>query len=208
MITRAILLLFFLSCLNITHAQNFHAHILAGVATSQVSGDQLAGFNKAGLIGGAGVDIALSKKTELGFEIYYIQKGSLKQTNIEKEDYEYYRLRLNYLEIPLILRYRINKKLSIELGPSIGTLISFSEENQDGELIGQPSFSKFDISIWGGLVYHFTDNWGMNFRGSQSVVPIREHKGGSTDRLNKGQYNSVLYFTLFYRFGKKTGSNE
>ncbi len=191
-------------CINgFLKAQTFTAHILAGAATSQVSGDQLSGFNKAGVIAGAGVNAMLSKKIDLGFEIYYIQKGSLKQSNIDKGDFEYYRLRLNYLEIPLLLQYHMSDKLGLELGPSIGTLISSSEENQDGELIGQPPFIKYEISFGGGLAYRFGGNWGLHFRGGQSVAPVREHSGGSVYRLNRGQYNSVLLFALFYQFGKR-----
>ncbi len=183
-------------------AQTFSAHILAGAATSQVSGDQLAGFNKAGVMAGAGVNARLSKKADLGFEIYYIQKGSLKQSNIDKGDFEYYRLRLNYFEVPLLLKFHLTDKLGIEVGPSIATLISSKEEDENGELPGRKEFIKYEVSVVGGLVYHFGSNWGLQLRGEQSISPIRTHSGGGTYRLNRGQYNSVLLFALFYQFGK------
>lgn len=195
--------LLFISFASCTSAQTFSAHILAGVATSQVSGDQLAGFNKAGLMAGAGINAAISKKLDFGFEIYYIQKGSLKQSNIDKGDLEYYRLRLNYMEIPLLLEYHLSDRLGIELGPSVGVLIGSREEDQNGELPGQPPFIKYDIGVGGGLAYHFTGNWGLHLRGEQSVAPVREHSSKTVYRLNRGQYNSVLLFALFYQFGKK-----
>ena len=208
MLKKKFVSLFFLLSAFLTQAQKFNAHILGGVATSQVSGDQLSGFNKAGFIGGAGVSTVLSKKVDLGFEIYYIQKGSKKQSDPEKGDYEYYRLRLNYIEVPLLLEYHISDKLGFEIGPSVAVLISYSEENQDGEISSllyydQPQFSKYDISICGGLAYHFNNHWGLYFRGLQSLVPIRENSSGARAQLNSGQYNSVLSFALYYQFGKK-----
>lgn len=187
----------------IVNAQTFNAHILAGASTSQVSGDQLAGFNKAGVIAGAGVSARLSKKADFGFEIYYIQKGSLKQSNIDKGDFEYYRLRLNYIEVPLLLEYHLTDNLGMELGPSIATLISSKEEDENGELPGRKEFIKYEVSAVGGLAYHFGSNWGLHFRGEQSIAPIRTHSGGGTYRLNRGQYNSVLLFALFYQFGER-----
>ena len=187
--------------INSVYSQTFRAHILGGAATSQISGDQLAGFNKAGIIGGAGVNTTLSKKALLSFEIYFIQKGSQKQTDVENNDLEYYRLRLNYIEIPVLLEYHVSEKLSIQLGPCIGSLISSSEENQFGQLDFQPSFIKYEVSVIGGLNYYFGENWGMLFRGEQSIAPVREHGSGAVYRLNRGQYNSVLLFGMFYRFG-------
>ena len=103
-------LVFFLGATLCTDAQTFKAKILAGVATSQVSGDQLAGFNKAGIMAGAGVSTKLSEKADLGFEMYYIQKGSVKQSNIDKGDLVYYRLRLNYVEVPILFEYHLSEK--------------------------------------------------------------------------------------------------
>ena len=40
----------------------------------------------------------------------------------------------------------------------------------------------------------------LNILGSQSVLPIRKHASGATYRLNRGQYNSVLAFTLMVEF--------
>ena len=195
--------LFFVCNVLLADAQTFKAEILAGVATSQVSGDQLAGFDKAGVIAGAGVKTRLSKKVDLGFEMYYIQKGSSKQSDVAKNDLTYYKLRLNYIEIPILLEYHLSEKFGIELGPSVGSLIASSEEDENGELIGQPPFIKYEVNGLGGFVYHIASNWGLHLRGEQSLLPVREHSSKVVYRLNRGQYNSVLLFALFYQFGKK-----
>jgi hypothetical protein len=39
-------------------------------------------------------------------------------------------------------------------------------------------------------------------------LPIREHGSGETYYLNKGQYNSVITFTLVKSFGNKKEKSE
>ena len=42
------------------HAQNFGGGLILGLSTSQVSGDNLGGFNKGGLLFGGFIDLQLS----------------------------------------------------------------------------------------------------------------------------------------------------
>ena len=46
--------------------------------------------------------------------------------------------------------------------------------------------------------YHLTDNMILNSRISNSILPIRPHASEAIYQLNRGQYNSVLSFTLHY----------
>ena len=52
--------------------QDFKGGIILGLSTSQVSGDDLAGFNKAGLIFGGFTNRILSSRNSLQLEIIYI----------------------------------------------------------------------------------------------------------------------------------------
>ena len=56
--------------------QNFDGGIILGISTSQVRGDDLAGFNKAGILAGAFVNKKISQLLSLQMEMTYIQKGS------------------------------------------------------------------------------------------------------------------------------------
>ena len=57
-------------------AQNFGGGLILGLSTSQVGGDNLGGFNKAGLLVGAFVNIPISELLSFQMEMTYIQKGS------------------------------------------------------------------------------------------------------------------------------------
>jgi hypothetical protein len=186
-----------------SNAQRFRAEITGGIAGSQVSGDELSGFNKAGIYAGLGVRTSLSKDFELGFRILYFQKGSRKRLKSEEPDSSFYLLRLNYMEVPLTLRYAISKSFYIEAGPSLGYLVKSSEQDEQGELNFRRPFSKFDLSVTGSFGYTITENLDFNLGYYQSIVPIREHASGAVFRLNQGQFSSVLTFTLLYTFKSK-----
>ena len=55
-------------------AQNFGGGLIAGLSTSQVAGDNLAGFNKIGMMAGAFVTFpqVYSENIKLQLEIIYI----------------------------------------------------------------------------------------------------------------------------------------
>ena len=57
-------------------AQNFGGGLILGLSTSQVGGDNLGGFNKAGLLTGAFVNSNISSLLNIQMEMTYIQKGS------------------------------------------------------------------------------------------------------------------------------------
>ncbi|MBK9636446.1 MAG: PorT family protein [Bacteroidetes bacterium] len=183
-----------------TTAQLFRAEITGGVAGSQISGDELSGFNKAGIYAGLGVRTSLNKEFELGFRIVYFQKGSRQRLKSDEPDSSFYLLRLNYMEVPLTLRYSLSKSFYMEAGPSFGYLIKSSEQDEQGELNFRRPFSKFDLSITGCFGYTITEKLDFNLGYYQSIVPIREHASGAIYRLNQGQYSSVLTFTLLYTF--------
>ncbi len=190
----------YVSSMKFTLAQNFNAFAFGGVAASQVSGDALGGFDKAGIIFGAGVETPVSKNLAMSFEISYLQKGSRKPSKLDQGDPSQYLLRLNYLEVPLTLSYHLNKNVDVSLGAAAGYLVSSLEENENGELILKLPFKTLDISATGGVSYRFDEHFKATLRGIQSVLPVREFGGKVSPFFNAGQYNSVVVLMLGYYF--------
>ena len=198
--TRIIYLLSLLLISEISLGQGFGAGFIAGVSTSQVSGDNLSGFNKAGLALGGLSSLQISEHSFLQAEILYIQKGSAKTARPDKGDLVSYKMQINYVEVPLSYIYRYNKKLDLEAGLSFGRLVFNREEDENGILPEQRTFHDFELAAHAGLSYPLTRNLRLHWRYSNSILPIRPHLSGETYRLNRGQYNSVLIFTLRYTF--------
>ena len=179
------------------HAQNFGGGLILGLSTSQVSGDHLGGFNKAGLLVGGFIDLQLNKTLKGQMEMTFIQKGS---NNPNMNENSYSDISLSYVEIPLLLKYQQSSTIAIEGGIETAFLISASDNDIYGQISGSSTreFNTTDISIFIGMDYSINPRLILNSRISNSIIPIRAHASGATFQLNKGQYNSVLSFALHY----------
>lgn len=187
------------SC-SIAQEQRFSAGAKAGLSTSQVSGDDLAGFNKAGLAAGLFSSVMFSKKWSGQVELLFIQKGSKYTGHPDLGDLNYYRLQLNYMEVPVLAQYHF-KKWTLEGGPGFGYLINYKEENVLGDITGTRPFHKTEISYHLGLNYLIADHFGVNVRYSNSMSSIRDHLSGAHTFSNPGQQNTVIQFVFNYTFG-------
>lgn len=163
---------------------------------SQVSGDELSGFNKGGLLIGAGVSYPFKSHTDLIIKFLYLQKGSRKPTDPENNDYSYYLLRLNYIEFPVLCRYTFHRRLYGEAGPSIAYLVKSSEQDENGEIPFRRAFNKTDVSLNANLGFALSNSLDLRVSFWQSLLPIRKHESGASYRLNHGQYNTVLAISL------------
>lgn len=193
------LLIFSLSVMY-SYGQKFKGGIHAGVAASQISGDNLSGFNKAGIYAGLFTNIHFTPKSALQIEMNYIQKGSRKNPKPSKNDYTAYKLNLQYVEMPVLYKWLFSKRFSIEIGPALGVLLKTTnvEKDESGLLANREAFSRFDLSGILGFTFNINEHFKANFRGENSILPVRKHSGGVTYRLNRGQYNTVLTLSFIY----------
>jgi hypothetical protein len=184
-------------------AQFFYGGIRAGANGSQVSGDRLSGFDKFGIHGGLYAGVHLSKASRMQFEMLFMQKGSRQNAKPDKGIYSSYLLRLNYIELPLMYIWRGNSYFEVEGGFSYGRLMSNTdiEWDENGLMPGMTPFKNDEFSVQLGFNYLLNENMRVNFRLNNSILPVREHTGGATYRLNRGQYNTVLMLGINYLFG-------
>ena len=178
-------------------SQNFKGGVIAGVSTSQVSGDALGGFHKAGLYLGGFTQLPISPISNIKMEMNYIPKGSNNPKMFENNIPD---ISTSYIEVPISVNYFQNEITSFEVGIQTAFLLNFSDNNGYGPIPNDQSiaFNKVDLGAFIGMNYHLTDNILLNSRISNSILPVRPHASGAIYRLNRGQYNSVLSFTLHY----------
>lgn len=184
-----------------SYAQLFRAGISAGTAISQYDGDGYSGYNKIGLNAGGFVKTELNDKWAFQFEIIYVQKGAIRNINPAKNYVNQYALKLNYMEVPLLLKYKY-KKVVVESGIGIGVLIKSYEEANYGDITGVRPFNKTELSFNAGVNYPLSDKLQINWRFTYSLLPARPFPAGATYLLNLGECNNVISFTLKYAFGK------
>lgn len=177
-------------------AQKFKAGFITGLNTSQISGDQISGYNKLGGKLGTFINYPLNKNCNFQVELQLSQKGS-KKPYIENSP-QTYSFQLNYLEIPISFDYKVRKFLSVESGLSFGYLLGYKEENEFGEMSTvDPNDIAIDFML--GANHQWKKNTRINFRYSHSIIPFRPHSSGGKWRLNKGQNSSVISLSLYYQ---------
>lgn len=179
------------------YSQDFNGGVLGGINATQVFGDNYSGPNKAGLYLGVFVNRYFSKRSSIQLELDYIQKGSSKNPDGSTGDYDEYKLKLNYIEMPVLYKYDFAEKGTLEAGLSLGVKIYEDEYAYPGPTSGE-EFSAVDFSVNLGFYYTIIENLRINMRLSNSLIPIRPHSSGNTYRLNRGQYNQGIAFIIHY----------
>lgn len=186
-------------------AQSFSGGFILGLSTSQVGGDNLAGFNKAGLLIGIFANKSIYQNLSFQMEMTYIQKGSENPKIDDVSDANYLKqdISSSYIEIPFLLKYHQSNNFSVEGGIQTAYLIDAYYNDSYGkiEANNMSPFISYDIGLMIGLDYKYSKNISLNTRLSSSIFPIgtedydNQEIFGST---SKGKYNLVLSFTLHY----------
>lgn len=180
-----------------------------GINGCQIHGDSYSGYDKFGIIAGPVVNARLSERSSVELGFFFSQKGSRHNPNHKIGDYTFYRIHLNYIDLPLMLRFMLNEKYYLTLGPSMAYLISYSEQNEFGDWTGTNPFSKTEVGVNIGLGGEINEKWAIELRSSNSITPIRGY-GGLTSRVyypnfiarafNQGLYSNILSLFMTYKF--------
>ncbi len=200
--------------------ESFRPVFSAGVVASQVDGDTYGGYHKLGYFAGVGINRLVSKKIELEFALTILQKGARKNyatdsASLNNPNNEFYLLRLNYLEVPLCMKYNY-KKFKIEVGGAFGYLIFNPpyERSQNG-YYSIAGFKNFDFSYFIGLGYQLKPNLLVNLRYEYSLIAVRNYNTSNAgvfhgqfprNLFNYGLYNNLLILSLNYKLPALTPS--
>ncbi|NOZ46591.1 MAG: PorT family protein [Chlorobi bacterium] len=181
----------------LSFSQEFSGGMFGGFTASQVDGDGYGGYNKPGAILGAFVSRKINSDWNWQMELLYAQRGSKKNMQPQKGDYIFYKMHLEYLEIPLVLTYSYSSSFSFEGGFSVGRLVRWYEENEREIFYSNP-FYKYAISSIIGVRYTLTDKIKIGLRETYSLRPIRGYSNGGRWWYKIGQFSNSLSFVVYY----------
>lgn len=170
-IALTIMLILVLALNSNAQEKKFKLLIVAGMNASQVNGDKLGGFDKIGLITGAGISREISKKAGWQFEILYSEKGSkdvASSSNLQLDTL----FRFNYIEIPVLFNYTIYDKLQIQTGIYNAIRIKAEYDDYVNTFDRTSQIRALDHGLCLGVNYSITEHWKANLRISQSVLDI------------------------------------
>jgi hypothetical protein len=191
-----------------------------GLNACQVHGDRYNGFNKLGVFAGIAVNAQFKNKSSIDIGFYFSQKGAKHNPVPAKGDYAYYKLNLNYIDLPVLFHFQVNPVYFITIGPSIGYLINYNENINYVDFTGAYKFNKFDAGINLGLGRKILkDKFFVEVRSSNSYLSIRDYgqianqvffPNTAAKFFNKGFYNIILTLMFSYNidFKKKSETQQ
>jgi len=198
-------------------AQIIKGEAIVGLNLTQVDGDEVFGFHKFGANLGAGVMIPFGKKGkwDVSIETLFTQKGSSQKpryndslSNGEVITGEY-KLRLNYVEVPVLVMFTDKELISVGAGFSWGRLVGAKEwehgQRIDSTTWNSGTYKPNDFSILGDIRIRLWQALKLNLRYQYSLVKIRtrefEDLAGNT--WTRHQFNNVITMRLIYVFNEK-----
>jgi len=173
-----------------TYSQDARWGIRGGInGASEITGKGETG-TRLGIHVGAIMEKAISRGTDIQLGFLYSMQGAT--TEIGSTTYTDM---LDYINIPLIFKFYVNKnrRFSIDAGPQVGYMISakLSYGSSTKNVYNNKNLQKIDASIGLGISYKFNNNLDLIIRGTGGLTKIFE---------NLEHKNSVVQIGVGYRF--------
>ncbi len=175
---------------------SFKGSLVLGLNASQLEGDNLSGFDKAGLHGGLRVETG--EATGWALELLYNQKGSRSKSSTNPPVASQ-RLTLHYLSLPVYYyfsewAYEDYHKFKINIGPSLNRLFGVSSSNSFFDNATE-DFSDWDLAISGGVQYNIGPYLGVAAHYERSIMKIYSLPNSDL----RGLQSYLLNFRLIYQ---------
>ncbi|MBU1368068.1 MAG: PorT family protein [Bacteroidetes bacterium] len=193
------------------NAQIIKGEIIAGFNLSQLDGDEVYGYKKAGLQLGLGAMIPISEKWDISLETLYNEKGANEKAQYPMQADSTtgaYRVKLNYLDVPLLLHFTDKEFITVGTGFSWGRLIK-AEEFEHGKQTNTTAqngvYNLNDFNVLLDLRMRLHKQFKINFRYQYSISKIREREfiTSQGNIWSRKQYNNMLTLRLVYVFNEE-----
>ena len=191
------------------NAQEVKYGAKVGLNLSNVTGDIEDTKNKTGLLIGGYAEIKVTDKFSVQPEISYSAQGT-KAEDSYSDMYGSITIdltqKLNYLNVPVMAKYYVDKKFYVEAGPQIGFLLSAEQKavakgiyygetiNETEKVDNKSSLNSTDFGINIGLGFNFTDKIGANLRYTSGLSDIDKEDS------NSEIYNSNIGISISCNF--------
>jgi hypothetical protein len=182
--------------------------VMVGLNLTQVDGDEVYGYYKAGLNAGVGASLPLGKGFAFNVETIFNQKGAYKKYTIagDSSGLPYYHLKLDYVEIPVTFSYEDKHIWTLGLGFSYGRRVSYREIERGIPQDSGSRYGKNDFCILVDLQFRVWKHLKFDMRYQYSMAKIRTRNFGPTlsgDTWTRDQYNNMLTFRALYVLNEK-----
>lgn len=183
--------------------------LIGGANFSQIDGDNYAGYHRTGAnFGGIGY-LRIYRHVAFSFEALYSQKGAKSNTyRYSNRDsmtiIDKYGIKLNYVEIPLMINYFDQRKSHFGLGVAVNRLLNSTEtiETTPATTINfdKYPFKKQSFDIVAGAQMHVWKGLFFNIRFQYALSPVRTVSPDEVSRAQR-QFSNLWTVRLMYLFG-------
>jgi len=171
-------------------AQQTHFGLKGGVNFSSVEIDDGDDYeSKTGIHLGGLAHIHITRHFALQPELVFSMQGG-------EDESENMKLKLNYINIPLLAQYMTNEGFRLQTGPQLGILASAKSKFGDVEIDSDNDVSSVDFSWTFGAGYLFRSGFGIDARYNLGISNI------SDDESFEAR-NRVFQLGVFYQFMNK-----
>ncbi|MDT0678109.1 porin family protein [Autumnicola musiva] len=189
--TKRILLIIFLVlgvCVR-NFAQNKHSFsVKAGINFTGFHTGSSTYTGEFGVNAGILYEYRLSSFISLQPEMVFSQKGGEYKTP-GNEWYVYATSKLNYIDIPLMVKIKILENINFQVGPQIGLLLSGKTEYEGKEIGTETNF--LDFAVNGGFGFDVFQKFFIQTRYSYGLSELFK---------DKNYKNSVISLSVGYKF--------
>lgn len=166
----------------------------SGLNGSTITGDDIGDTQpKIGLVAGGFAELCIDDYTSVQPEVLYSQQG-VKYTDHNGFDGT---LKLDYINVPVLVKFRASNTLVFEAGPQMGLLLSAKDKYESTSISGtddiKDNYEPIDFGANLGLNYDLQNGWYFGARYYLGLSNINNH----TDVNNK---NGVLQFSVAFKF--------
>lgn len=201
--------LIFLACPN-ANAQRIKGALIAGVNATQVDGDEVFGYHKFGLNVGAAAIVPIKGNWSVSLENIYSEKGAHQRPRFIDSLDGSYDLKINYLDVPVLVQYTDKDIVTFGLGASWGGMVKIWEQRngieQTSTTLTSGIYKRSDINLLVNVRFRLVDRLHFDVRYAYSIRPIatREIVDSKTGYPNiRDQYNGMFTFRLYYIFNER-----
>lgn len=198
-------------------SQIIKGEIIGGFNLSKIEGDRVNNgiirFNKAGLVGGLGVQVPTWNNFDISLEVLFTQKGAYRRYGPYPDSaLPSYKSALNYAEVPILIQYTDRDRITVGTGLSYSRLVgakwvvngrTLSENILDGY------FATDNLDWLLDVRFRIYEQFKLNFRYSYSLTSVWS---GPEDALletlakekqSMDQRNSMVSIRLIWVFNEK-----
>ena len=192
------------------YGQRIMGAAIVGLNATQVDGDEVYGYKNFGLNAGLSAIVPFNNKWSVSIENIYSEKGAHQRVKFLDSLDGSYDLKLNYLEVPVMLHFTDKDIVTFGAGMSWGRLVKVWEQRNGYEMtattLESGIYRSSDLNFLLDVRFRVFERLRFNARYAYSIRPVatREIIDSKTGRPNiRDQYNGLFSFRLIYVFNER-----